>query len=113
MKLKISKKLQSILVPPTPPGVSCSPFEGSAPIQDLIRAQWACGGLDKSGAVSINASEQEADLLAAFANERLAVLTKSIDACKTDEEKKPFFGEHSSLSALLRSIEKEGAKDPA
>lgn len=113
MKLKISKKLQSIILPATQPGVLASPFAGSASIQNLIREQWASGGLDKAGAVSINVTEQEAELLAGFANERLTVLTATLDACTTDEEKKPHFGEHSSLSALLRNVKKEDVKDLA
>lgn len=113
MKLKISKKMSSLLMPTEVDGMLFSAVSGSASIQDLIRAQWASGGIAKDGSIYIVVNETEVGVLTAHALSVIPGIEAALEVATTDEEKRPFFGLHSSWSALLRNIEKEGAKAEA
>lgn len=113
MKLKISKKMSTLLMPTEVDGTLVSAVAGCASIQDLIRAQWATGGIAKDGSMFIVVNDMEVGVLAAHALSVIPELEAALEAATTDEEKRPFFGLHSSWSALLRNIEREGAKAEA
>lgn len=107
MKLKFSKKVQSLILPTEGEAAGTEPFAGSAPIQALIREQWAQGGLAKDGSIQIEVGPEYAAVLRGHAVARLTALEASLAACATDEERKPFFGENSAWRALQKQIDAE------
>lgn len=94
MKLKISKKMQSLI------------WANSAPAVMLkIDAEISGGRTDKAEAVNIEADEADVARLRELAGERLPILDSALQAATTPEESKPHFGEHSAWRALMRQIE--------
>jgi hypothetical protein len=113
INLKISKTMQAIIMPGEQGGAPYAGLSGVDTIRDLIRQQYGIHAIAKDGAVYIDVSDIEAHMLAEHAKLARTDLEQRIAECKTDEEKKPFFGRNSTWSALLRNIEKECAKTPA
>jgi hypothetical protein len=109
MKLKFSKKMQSIIMPGEQDGAPWAGLSGCDTIRDTLRTAWAAGALAKDGSCVIEVSEAEAHILTEHGKLALAELELKLNECKTDEEKKPFFGRNSAWSALMRAIEKERA----
>lgn len=105
MKLKLSKKVQSLVLPTEGEAAGKVPFEGAELIQAIIRGKWAAGGIAKDGSISVELSDADFAPLRAYATARLAALEASLAACTTDEERKPFFGENSAWRALMRQVE--------
>lgn len=104
MKLKLSKKVQSLILPTEGEAALSSPFAGSASIQNLIREQHAAGVVAKDGAINVNLTAEEGALLATHAQGRINALEVSLAACTTDEQRKPYFGENSAWRALVKQI---------
>ncbi|MCU1483141.1 MAG: hypothetical protein JWQ19_3927 [Subtercola sp.] len=113
MKLKFSKKMQTIIMPGEQDGAPWAGLSGCDTIRDTLRTAWAAGSLAKDGSCVIAITDAEAHILTEHGKLALAELELKLAECKTDEEKKPFFGRNSAWSALLRSIEKERAATPA
>ncbi|MFM0608652.1 hypothetical protein PQR05_29400 [Paraburkholderia sediminicola] len=117
MKLKISKKMATIILPGTPREEGGEPWPGLPgcdTIRDKMRTIWATpGGLSKDGSCVIDASDAEAHILAEHGKLALAELEIKLNECTADEEKKPFFGANSAWSALMRAIDKERSALPA
>jgi hypothetical protein len=105
MKLKLSKKVQSLILPTEGGAAGTAPFEGAQSVQAIIRAQWAAGGIAKDGSISVEVPDLQAELLRGHATARLAALEVSLANCATDEERKPFFGENSAWRALMRQLD--------
>lgn len=105
MKLKLSKKVQSLILPTEGEAAGTVPFEGAQSVQAIIRAQWASGGIAKDGSMSVEVPDLQVELLRGHATARLAALEVSLANCATDEERKPFFGENSAWRALMRQLE--------
>ena len=109
INLKISKTMQAIIMPGEQDGAPYAGLSGADTIRDLLREQYRIHAILKDGAVFIDVSDIEAHMLAEHCKLALMDLEQRIAACKTDEEKKPFFGRNSAWSALLRNIEKQRA----
>lgn len=105
MKLKLSKKVQSLVLPTEGEAAGSLPFAGCEAVQALVRGQWSAGAIAKDGSISIEAPDEVAAVLREHATARLAALEVSLNACTTDEERKPFFGENSAWRALMRQLE--------
>jgi len=108
MILKISKKMQTLLAPVVLDGVVAEANPEFRPISAKVSEQHDAGRAEKDEAVRIDASDAEVELLKASGKARLAVLDAALAAAK-EEEKRPFLGQHSAWSALLRGIEKQAA----
>jgi hypothetical protein len=107
MKLKFSKKVQSLILPTEGEAAGTQPFEGSASIQALIREEWGTGAIAKDGSIAVWVSSIQSNALRAHASARLEVLDAALAACTTDEERKPYFGESSAWRALKKQIDAE------
>ncbi|WP_109479108.1 hypothetical protein [Paraburkholderia sp. C35] len=105
MKLKLTKKLQSLILPTEGEAAGTAPFEGAELLQALIRGVWAAGGIAKDGSISLEVADTDVERLRGHATARLAALEASLANCTTDEERKPFFGENSSWRGLMRQID--------
>jgi hypothetical protein len=105
MKLKLTKKLQSLILPTEGEAAGTVPFDGAELIQVVIRGKWAAGGIAKDGSISVELGDADVERLRGHATARLAVLEVSLAACTTDEERKPFFGENSAWRGLMRQLE--------
>ncbi|KVN83409.1 hypothetical protein [Burkholderia ubonensis] len=104
-RLKLSKKVQSLVLPTEGEAAGVLPFEGCEYLQALIRAQWAAGGIAKDGSINVEVTDAQAELLRGHATARLTALEASLANCATDEERKPFFGENSAWRAVMRQLE--------
>lgn len=97
MQLKISKKMQSLLE-------FSMPLNGAL-IKVNIGNEIEAGRADKTGAVTIEAGDDDIAYLRDLAGARVPELDKLLAAATSKEEQKPHFGEHSAWRALMRQID--------
>lgn len=100
LQLKLSKKIQSLI------GLNTTAGDR---LHSKVSEQLRHGAEDKAGAVQIMADDEEVAYLSFTAGQRIGTLDSLLQAATTDEERKPYFGEHSAWRALMKQIEPPAA----